>query len=149
MKTKITRTTIRVTLLAAALLATGFFGSVAKAQAGIQGKFTLTQETRWGQAVLRPGDYIIAFDHHMPGLLVVRDAKSRRTVAFECPEIRETGNAGKSELLMSARGRQPVVHTLRLVEIGEVYVFDPALAHGRVTEEARQADRVPVLVAKK
>jgi hypothetical protein len=41
------------------------------------------------------------------------------------------------------------VHSLRIAELGEVFVYDPDLAHGRVVEEARKTEDVPVVVAKK
>jgi hypothetical protein len=150
MKTNIKRNTIRVALVAAALLATGFFGSAAKAQAGIQGKFTLPQETRWGRAVLPAGDYMLIFVHDsLPTRLVIRDGKNSRNVAIESIDIREDSTTGESALLIGARGTQRVVHSLRIAELGEVFVYDPDLAHGRVVEEARQAQVVPVLMAKK
>jgi len=149
MKTNIKRNAIRATLLATVLLTGGLFGSPAKAQSAFQGTFTLSQETRWGQAVLAPGDYVIAFDSHDPSTLVVRDATSRRPVAFESVQIRDESAGGKSALLIGVRGAQRVIHTLRIAELGEEYVYDPKLAHGRVTEEARQTEPIPVLFARK
>jgi hypothetical protein len=64
MKLNITRNATRLTLFAAALLATILFAGSANAQSPFKGKFTLQHETRWGQAVLPAGDYILTFDNH-------------------------------------------------------------------------------------
>ncbi len=149
MKTNIKRNAIRAALLATALLTAGLFGSSAKAQAGFQGTFTLPQETRWGKAVLAPGDYVIAFDSHDTSMLIVRDAKTRRPVAFEVVQIRDESAGGKSALLIGVRGAQRIVHALRIAELGEVLIYDPNLAHGRATEEARQTEPIPLLFARK
>jgi hypothetical protein len=149
MKIKIARSVTRLTLCAVALLATSLFGSPANAQSDFHGKFTLPCEVRWGQAVLPAGDYTLTFLHgHMATMLVVREAKSGRTVAYESIDIREDGATGESALFIGARGRQRVVSSLRLTELGEVFIYDPALAHGRYVEEARQTQAVPVLAAK-
>ena len=150
MKTNIQRSVIRATLLAAALLATALIGGPAKAQAGIQGKFTLPQETRWGQAMLPAGDYQLTFaDNNTGTALVIRDAKSLRVVAFESIANREDSTGGESALLIGARGRQRVVYSLKLAALGESFVYERPPGHRRGAEEAHHTQTVPVLVAKK
>jgi hypothetical protein len=124
------------------------FGSPARAQAGYQGKFTLPYETHWGQAKLPAGDYTISYiGPEMPGF-VIRDAHSLRTVAFERVAIREDCASGNSALVINTRGTERVVHSLRIAELGEAFVYEPALAHRRALEEARQSHAVPILQAK-
>jgi len=149
MKLNITRSATNLTLFAAAVLATSLFAGTANAQSLFKGKFTLTQETRWGQAVLPPGHYIVTFDSHMSHLLVVRDAKSLRAIAYEPSNNRQDSGEGGSALLIGTRGSQQIVHSFRLAELGETFIYDPALASRRAVEEARQAQTVPVIVAKK
>jgi len=149
MKLNITRNATRLTLFAAALLATSLFAATANAQSQFKGRFTLTQETRWGRAVLPAGQYIITFDNHLSRLLVVRDAKSLRAIAYEPSNIRHDSGEGRSALLIGTRGSQQVVHSFRLAELGETFVYDPALASRSAVEEVRQAQTVPVIVAKK
>ena len=148
MKLNITRNATRLTLFAAALLATTLFAGSANAQS-FKGKFTLTHETRWGQAVLPAGNYILTFDNHISDMLVVRDAKSLYGVAYEPANIRQDSTGGESALLIAVRGSQQVVHSLRIAELGQVFVYDRALANRREVEEARQSQAVPVIVAKK
>ena len=149
MNSNIKKHSIKATLFAAALLATCLLARPANAQAGMQGKFTLPSETHWGQAVLPAGDYLLTFTRDSMGtMLVIRNAKSDRIVAFESVNIREDSAKGeKSALLIGTRGEQRIVHSLRIAELGQVFVYHRALA--RAVEEARQTQAVPVVVAEK
>lgn len=149
MKVNITRNATRLTFFAAALLATSLFAGTANAQSPFKGKFTLTQETRWGKAVLPAGNYTVAFDNHLSQMLVVRDATSHRAVAYEPINNRQDSGEGGSALLIGVRGSQPVVHSFRIAELGETFIYDLALASRSAVEEAHQAQAVPVVVAKK
>ena len=149
MKRKITQYASKATLLAAVLLTAGLFGGTANAQSDFQGKFTLPYAAHWGQAVLQPGDYLLTFDHDSTGgtLLVIRDAKSRRVVAFEPTNIREDSGVGGSALIIGTTGEQRIVRSLRIAELGQAYVYSHASA--REIEEARHTRTVPVTVAEK
>ncbi|HEV3482557.1 MAG TPA: hypothetical protein VGR97_09540 [Candidatus Acidoferrales bacterium] len=149
MKLNVTRSAARLTLFAAALLATALFAGSANAQSLFKGKFTLQHETRWGQALLPAGHYILTFDNKMSNMLVVRDANSLHVVAYEPANIRQDSTGGESALLITVRGPQQIVHSLRIAELGQVFIYDRALANGREVEEARQSQAVPVIVAKK
>jgi hypothetical protein len=128
-------------------LATSLFAGTANAQS-FKGKFTLTHETHWGQAVLPAGDYLLSFDNHISNLLVVRDAKSGRGVAYEPINNRQDSKAGGSALLIGTRGSQQVVHSFRVAELGETFIYDRPLAR-RAVEEANNTATVRVLEARK
>src|SRR5215472_12120834 len=145
MKSKITQYATRTAVLAAVLTA-GLFGSVANAQSTFQGKFALPYATQWGKATLQPGDYLLTF-YGEGTMLVVRDAKSQRVVAFESINDREDCGEGGSGLIISATGEQHVVRSLRIAELGEAYVYSQASA--REVEEAHHTRTVPVVVAEK
>jgi hypothetical protein len=149
MKLNITRNATRLTLFAAILLAITLLAGSANAQSLFKGKFTLQHETRWGQAVLPAGDYILTFDDHLSNMLLVRDAKSLHRVAYVPANNRQDSTGGASALLITVRGSQQVVHSFRIAELGQVFVYDRSLANGREVEEARQTRSVPVIVAKK
>jgi hypothetical protein len=149
MKGKITRFTTRHVVLAAVLLTAGAFGSVANAQSEYQGKFTLTYEVQWGKAVLHSGTYLVTLPPAgRDQLLVIRNEKSQRFVAFEPISIREDSGSGESALLIGTRGKQRIVYSFRNAELGQMFVYDPALAHPRVADEANKAHAIPVLTAK-
>jgi len=149
MKLNITRNATRLTLFAAALLATALFAGSANAQSSFKGKFTLQHETRWGQALLPAGHYTLTFDNKMPNMLVIRDVKSLHGVAYEPANNREDSTGGESALLIGFRGSQQVVHSFRAAELGQTFIFDRELANRRAVEEARQTHDIPVVVSKK
>ncbi len=152
MKLNMTRNANRVTLFATTLLATCLFTGVLNAQPGFRGKFTLQHETRWVGAVLPPGEYVLALAQGTgtgSTMVVIRDAKSGNVVAYVPPGIADGGGKGESALLISNRGGQRVVHSLRVAALGEVFIYDPALARERAAEEARNEDAVPVTAARK
>jgi hypothetical protein len=145
MKSKITQYVTRTAVLAAVLLTGGLFGSVANAQS-FQGKFALPYAAQWGKATLQPGDYLLTF-YGEGTMLVIRDAKSQRVVAFEPINDREDCGEGGSALIISATGEQHVVRSLRISELGEAYVYSRPSA--REMEEARKTGAVPIVVAEK
>jgi hypothetical protein len=150
MKSRIIRRTAKTMLFATVLLATCLSASSTRAQSAFEGKFTLPYEAHWGQAVLPAGDYLLSITTTgNPAMVVIQDAKSGRRVASVAPPIRQDAT-GESALLIGTRGTQRVIHSLRVAELGVVFVSDPALAHGRaVREEARETQVVPVLQARK
>jgi hypothetical protein len=150
MKSMTIRRTAKATLFATALLATCFAAGSARAQSAFDGKFTLPYEAHWGQAVLPAGDYLLSITTiGSPTMVIIQDAKSGRRVASVAPPIRQDAT-GESALLVGTRGRQRVIHSLRVAELGVVFISDPALAHGRgVREEARNTQVIPVLQAKR
>jgi hypothetical protein len=100
--------------------------------------------------VLPAGDFLLTFTR-VSGytMLVVQDAKRGRYIAYENLGIREDSTKGGSALLIGTRGGQRIVHSLRIAELGQVFVYDRALAREHAVQEARQRQAVPVSVAKK
>lgn len=140
----------KAALFAAALLAAGLLGKQAKAQARFQGRFTLPFETRWGQAVLPAGEYELRFaPSDSPAVLVIRDVKSRRPVAYESIPGPDDAKTGPSALVIGTKGTQRVVYSLRIAELGETFVYERSPAHLSKNEEARQLQTVPVLAAER
>jgi hypothetical protein len=149
MKSRIVRHIARATLFAAALLATGWFAQPANAQEWT-GKFTLPYEARWGQAVLPPGDYqLTVAPGDTAGMLIIREARSLRAVALEPVNIRENSREETSTLLIGTQGKQHIVYSLTIAELGASFVYQSRPAHNREFEEARKTQTVPVTVAKK
>lgn len=154
MKVNLTKKATKVTLFACALLGSGLFAGSAHAQARYQGKFTLKNSVRWGMAVLPPGEYRISAPGIANGrtmLFVIQNATTGRQVALESSPIVEDGprNDDRSELLVGTRGRQLVVYSFQVAELGESFIYDRTLAKGHGQVEAREGEAVRVLVAKK
>lgn len=149
MKLKITRSPIKATLFATVLLATCLLAGSANAQGPFQGKFTLPYKAHWGQAVLPPGDYHLALtvDNAGTEILVIQNVKSLRTVV-EPVMIRDGKTKGETALLIGASGGQRIVYSLRIAELGETFVYERPPGGGGAIAVVRQAQVIPVLVAK-
>ncbi len=150
MKLNITRNATRLTLFAAALLATILFAGSANAQSPFKGKFTLQHETRWGQAVL-PSRRLHTHIRQPLFPTCWSSATPRAVTRWRTsrPTMRRTARVVKAPCSSAVRGSQQVVHSFRLAELGQTFIYDPALANRREVEEARQSQAVPVIVAKK
>ena len=151
MKSRITRHITQAALLASVLLVTGLSACPASAQGQFEGKFTLPYEVRWGRANHPAGEYQFVFvDNTLGTLLAIRDAKTLRMAALEPVNTREDGHQGASALLVGTHGKQHIVYSLTIAELGESFVYERPPAHnGESGEEARNSQAVPVTVAKK
>ncbi|MGD0955933.1 MAG: hypothetical protein ABR953_03790 [Candidatus Acidiferrales bacterium] len=130
------------------LLAACFLATAAHADSLFEGKFTLTNEVHWGKAVLGPGAYTLVLNQS-PRTIIVRDA-SGKAVAQEPVQPGYNTDNDDSQLLITVRGNQRAVYSVRLAGLGEVFQeAHPFAESGRAAEEARNAEAIPVEVAKK
>ena len=78
-----------------------------------------------------------------------RPSKSGKEVAYLAPRTKSEAQ-GKSALLIAGKSNQRVVHSLRLAELGEVFIYEPALARGAENvREAQIVQTLPIVVAKR
>jgi hypothetical protein len=132
-----------VQLLTLGLLVSFLWAGVANAAPPYRGRFSLPYEVHWGHAVLPAGEYLLRFvDVQTFVFVVIQDAKSGKEVAYLAPSTKSEAQ-GKSALLIAEVGNQQVVHSLRLAELGEVFIYEPALARG--AEDVREAHKVQTL----
>jgi hypothetical protein len=139
-------------LIAATMFAICFSAATANAQPAFQAKVTLPYEVHWGAAALPPGNYVLTFNgEHVRPTVVIRDAKTFRTVALEPASIEERSTGGKSALLIGMRKQRRVVTSFRIVELGQVLVYRSAPANRRDVEEAnaRKSQSLPLVIAEK
>jgi hypothetical protein len=132
------------------LLAVCFLATAVHADSLFTGTFRLTNEVRWGNAVLTPGDYSIALDQSTH-TLVVRNADTGKNVvrAIAAGAYYKVGN-DDSELLIVHLGNQRAVSAVRLAGLGEVFQqAHPFPASKRAVEEAHNTEAIPVELAKK
>lgn len=140
---------VSMRLLVAGLLASLLLVSVAHAQQpAYTGRFTLTNEVRWGNTTLRPGDYILSIQTTKLPLIAQIRTTDGKFVAQVASGAMSRDTHGLSALLMKGRDGQLTVYSLALADLGEVYIFDTSLAHEPVREAAAQ-QTVPVALAKK
>lgn len=152
MKSRTILRTAKTLLFATTLLATCLSASLVRAQSSaFQGTFTLPNEVHWGQTTLPAGNYLLAVQSvENPAVVSLTDAKSGRSVAMVAISIRDHSSQGSSALLIGTRGTQWVVHSLRLAQLGVVFISDPALAaKSTIGKESRKTSIVPIIVAAK
>jgi hypothetical protein len=132
------------------LLAACFLATAAHADSLFEGKFTLTHEVHWGKAVLGPGAYSLALDQSTR-TIIIRDASTGKIVARESARPGDNTDNDNSQVLITVRGNQRAVYSVRLEGLGEVFQkAHPFAESGRAAEEeARNAEAIPVEVAKK
>lgn len=137
-----------MTVVAGSLLASSFVRPLcAQVFESYKGKFTLTQETRWGSDLLPAGSYTLSIDGTTK-LIRIRDAKTQKLVAFEVGSVNPGPNAGRSEIHIALRGSEQAVSAVELGQLGEVYSSaNPFPKAPRNTEEAKVTEGVPVEVA--
>jgi hypothetical protein len=139
----------KAVLFATLLLATVLSANSANAQSAFNGKFTLAEKAYWGHGVIPAGDYELSIPSTaLPSMVVVREAATGKIIATLFPQIRESSTAGESELLIGTRGKQRVIYSIRLPEIGMVFISDPYFQR-REQQEVRDTQAVPVVVAAK
>jgi len=112
------------------------------------GKFTLSTQVQWGKTMLPPGEYTVTIgSSSMPSFALVRDSKGR-PVAHFVSVIKDGKISAKHALLVKEKNGQLRVYALALASLGEVLIYDPALAREEILE-ARAPQTVPVMLAKR
>jgi len=134
-------------------LAACFLATTAQGNSLFTGTFQLPNEVHWGNAVLGPGAYSLTLDQPARAvpIIVIRDVATGKVVARTIASgLDYHTDRGDSKLLISVRGNQRAVYSVRLGGIGEVFqLAHPFGAGKRGAQEARRAEAIPVEVAKK
>jgi hypothetical protein len=135
-------------LLLGVLIASCVFSAAANAQPRFEGKFTLSHEVRWGQAVLPAGEYSIRMDS-MAANPVISSASGSRTVYAPVPTLADNEKGGMY-LTITLQGNERRVRSLNLPELGKSVIFAPLTKTEReVLAKAGQITTVPVVTAQK
>jgi hypothetical protein len=74
----------------------------------------------------------------------VDSGRNLGAIELAIPNITQDDTTGGSALLIGQRGKQSVIYSFRVAEVSQVFVYDPALAHGRGVLEADNSETVPV-----
>lgn len=128
------------------LLVASLSPSLAKAQAAAEGKFSLPFATRWGTAILPPGDYSFSIKSaYPPSVIVVRPQSRQGAAAMILAQAYSTeGSSGTSALTVTRNEGKPFVSALYLRELGlTLHYFVPPTHRAKGEESARGPDRMP------
>ena len=104
----------KFSFFAVAVMAIGLFSSAARANDLLSGGFTLSQPTRWNDALLPAGRYQFRLirSNSDSNILLVQGAKQSFTALVYTPSICKT--CGSGSLNLSTRGTNPVVTSMDL-----------------------------------
>jgi hypothetical protein len=130
------------------LLVSLLCAGVANAAPLYRGRFSLPYEVRWGQAVLPAGEYLVRFvDDKTRVFVVIQEAKSGKDIAYLAP-VTTSEARGISALLITDNGER-VVQSLSVAELGETFIYKPALRGTEDTKEVHKLQIKPIVAAKK
>jgi len=146
-----TNRSLRLVKFAVLALLTACAGaSLANAQ-GVQYKFNLPLEVRWGQSVLPPGNYSFTLNsspNGPPHTLVVR-GEDQRAIFITSPTPGDS-YSGKSALIIERHENRGTVRFLRLEDPGLVIEYPAPKAERQILAHAPALiQRLPILMASK
>jgi hypothetical protein len=112
------------------------------------GKFTLTHQVRWGDAMLPAGDYSIRFTSiYSPATVHSMDGKIS---AYVFTARRGDSEKGPSSLTIVTRGNERRVASMNLPEARISLVYSPLTkAEQETLAKTNQLQTVPLITAKK
>ena len=131
--------------LAAVLL----FARLTSAQVSA-GQFTLPVETRWGTAVLPPGDYSFRLPSPALPAVVTVSGQRKKVMIMADAGISEHGVSERSSLTLIRIGEKAFVRSFDLGHLGTTLYYRPRKAQGApMAQQPELIQRVPVTVATK
>lgn len=121
----------------------------ANGQDALHGKFQLSSEVRWGEAVLPAGEYSFVLESTQRPLKVVIYPADRKTGAMVIASAFENARPGGSYLFITENGSRGIVRSMNLPQLGMSLIYEPLTQRDRETLYASQSHTVPVQLAKK
>jgi len=127
-------------LVLAALLTAGFAGA---RQRQCIGDFTLSSETRWGNAILPAGHYTFELD--VTNDLITVRGQNRAVMVMSWHDT--DNHLDSSALILVSRGGKRTVRALRLAQEKKVFFYTaPKETTKQLEQEAVLIERVPVTI---
>lgn len=119
----------------------------ASAQSSMDGEFKLASATRWGQAVLPPGDYMFHFDLAQYTMLI-RSVDGKNT-AFAGVESTSKATPDGSYILITGSGADRRVSAMNLPQFGFRMIFYRPTPQESEGVNASLPQAVPIQLARK
>ena len=132
----------------AAAIAAGLAVGSASAQPLVKGTFTLSQEVRWGKAVLPPGHYSITIDDARRPALVTNTLTGERRAFVLARAVASAVKGQPTSLLIDRSENARVVRSFNWSEGNQSFIYRA----GATTErgaDARATETVTVRMASK
>ena len=121
----------------------------ANAQATSHGKFQLTSETRWGNAVLPAGEYSLTIDSMQQPVRMFIQATNGKTAAVALARISADPAPGGNYLFITGQGADREVRSINLPQLGTSLIYKPLSKRDRETLYTKASQTVPVQMAEK
>jgi hypothetical protein len=133
-----------------AVLMLVLLGAVAaNAQATLHGKFRLTDEVRWGKAVLPAAEYSLTIDSLQKPIRIIVQATNGKTAAMAEAQTSVDPAPGGSYIFVTGIGHNRLVRTMNLPQLGRSLIFEPLTERERETLYSSASQTVPLEMAKK
>jgi hypothetical protein len=136
-------------IVAIALIAVCAAPAPAAAQNAYQGRFTLTHDVRWSQAVLPAGEYTFALKSvALPAQILVHGPNGFAIIMTSATDTKNKDTS--SSITVERRGGMPVVRDLYLAELGiDLRWSAPKLPDNEIAQGPRETERILVAMATK
>jgi hypothetical protein len=118
-----TRNTIKLFLFVPITLATAIFPDIVNAHSNFSGNVTLPYEVRWGNTVLKAGDYFIRIGSlNQPTQIY---SKNRKEIYFTSAQITYLKRKGETNITIMAEGNKHTVNSLNMPFFGISLIYKP------------------------
>jgi hypothetical protein len=146
MKTNLNRI---LTIVAIGLVAVCASPAPAAAQDAYNGRFTLTEDVRWSQAVLPAGEYTLSLKSaSVPAQIILHGPNGFALVMTSTTDTKNSHAA--SSITVERVGGMRVVRDLYLAELGmDLRYSAPKLPHNEIAQGPRTTEQVLVAMTTK
>jgi len=132
----------------AAAIVAGLAVGTASAQPLVKGTFTLSEEVRWGKAVLPPGHYSITIDDARRPALVTNTLTGERRAFVMARAVASAVKGQPTSLLITKSEKERVVRSFNWSEGNQSFIYR-ALTRTELGPDARATETVTVRMAAK
>jgi hypothetical protein len=138
-----------LTIVAIALIAVCASPAPAAAQDAYKGRFTLTNDVRWSQALLPAGEYTFSLKSNtLPARILIHGPNGFAMILTSATSTKDTN--ASSTMTIERRGGMRVVRDLYLAELGlDLRYAAPKLPHNEIAQEPRSNEQVLVAMTAK
>jgi hypothetical protein len=119
------------------------------AQTALQGKFRLTEDVRWGKAVLPAGEYSFVIDSMQKPIRVVVQSVDGKVGMLAATSATADASPSGSYIFVTGTGKKRLVRSMNLPQVGRALIYVPLTQRERETLYSSVSQTVPVEVAKK
>lgn len=121
--------------------------ATANAQTTLHGKFQLTSQVRWGNAVLPTGQYRFSMDSIQSPLIIQSEDGKTSTMAVAKTSV--DAAPGGSYILTTGSGADRTVRSINLPQLGLSLTYKPLTSEEREMLYTSASQTVPVQMAKR